>query len=251
MSATMLMIRRVALIEGRVTFEAVKLPDGELGAIIASLCAMLDIATVGQVNRIKRTPQLASALVQYSIATPTGPRLMNILLSYALPLWAAGLQATRLSPEKQELAELIKNQAMTAIQNAFTTHSIASEQPAVESTMLIPSDSFGVMQEGLQAIQTGISQLQNGLISLQQTQATVLARLAALEGMPRQYSGTGLPPEKVAHLVVMVRALRAKKGLDINETLGKLAAYFHVAHFSDIPNSAWPDVLTLLETLMG
>lgn len=251
MSAAMLVIRRIALIADRASFEAVKLPNGELGAIIASLCAMLDIAAVGQVNRIKRTPQLAGALVQYSIATPAGPRLMNILLSYALPLWAAGLQASRLVPEKQELAELVKNQAMTAIQNAFTTHSTESEQPAAESTALIPSDSFGMMQEGLQAIQTGISQLQNGLASLQQTQTTILARLAALEGMPRTYSGTGLPPEKVAHIVVLARALRAKTGLSVDETLGKLAAHFHVTHFSDIPNSAWPDVLTLLEAMLS
>ncbi len=245
-------IKPVQLIQHITPVEAILLSDGSKGASMRSLCAQVDVTRQGQVARIRRDPALSSALVLLTLKTSAGSKLLDVLLSWAIPLWLAGLDVSRLAPEKQQRAAIIRQRAIEAIEQAFSKPAAdgIEEATSVPATIMVP-DAFSVMQEGLQAIVAGVGQLQSGLASLQQTQTTILARLAALEGMPRQYSGTGLPPEKVAHLVVLVRALRAKKGLDIDETLGKLAAYFHVAHFSDIPASAWPDVLTLLEALMG
>lgn len=243
-------IKPVPLITNATPLEAILLSDGSKGASMKSLCLPFDLARHGQVARIKRDPSLALALIQVTLKTSAGSRLLDVLLAYAIPLWLSGLNVSRLSPEKQERAAIMREGAIAAIEAAFTN--IESQERAAEpQTALVAPDAFSLIQEGMLTMIAGMGQLQTGIAALQQTQATILARLAALEGMPRTYSGTGLPPEKVAHLVVLVRALRAKKGRDIDETLGKLAAYFHVGHFSDIPASAWADVLTLLEALMG
>lgn len=244
-------VKQVPLIEHVPPIEAVKLPDKSLGASMKSLCAPLEVARVGQTARIKRTPALARALVLVTIATPGGPQLIDVLLSWAIPIWLSGLQVTRLSPEKQERARIMQERAIAAIEAAFASTEIDQTPEQPRAQVLVQGDAFSLIQEGMLTIIAGMSQLQTGIASLQQTHATILARLAALEGMPRQYSGTGLPPEKVAHLVVLVRALRAKKGVDVDETLERLASQFGVRHFSDIPAAAWPDVLTWLNALLS
>jgi hypothetical protein len=244
------MIKAVQLLPHITPIEAVLLADGSKGATMKSLCLHLDIATHGQTKRIKQDQTLAPALVLVSMRTAAGSRLLDVLSSYAIPRWLAGLNITRLSPEKQERAALIRDRAIEAIDAAFSGVTTAQEQVLLaqssEGTLAVP-DAFSTIHEGMLTIIAGMGQLQAGIAALQQTQTTILARLAALEGMPRQYSGSGLPPEKVAHLIVLARALRAKKGIPLEETLASLAAQFCAAHFSDIPAALWPDLLTVLE----
>jgi hypothetical protein len=230
------------------------LADGSKGATMKSLCLHLDIATHGQTKRIKQDQSLAPALVLVCMKTDRGTKLLDVLLTYAIPRWLSGLQVTRLSPEKQERAELIRERAIDAIDAAFMGEMHPQEQPRLlpsAETALVAPDAFSMIHEGMLTIIAGMGQLQTGIAALQETQATILARLAALEGMPRQYSGNGLPPEKVAHLMVLARALRAKKGIPLDETLASLSTQVHAPHFSDIPASFWQDVLTVLEARLA
>lgn len=80
-----IIIRQAVLQPGLQSVEAIRLDDGNKGGSVRSLCALLDLSRQGQVQRIKRTPELAPALIQVSVATPAGPRLFDVLLAYAIP----------------------------------------------------------------------------------------------------------------------------------------------------------------------
>ncbi len=248
------MIKAVQLLPNITPIEGVLLADGSKGATVKSLCLSLDISRQGQTQRIRRDPTLAPALVLVSMKTAAGSRLLDVLLTYAIPRWLSGLDVTRLSPEKQERAALIRERAIDAIDAAFMSETKPQEQGrliAPAQMVLEAPDAFSLIHEGMLTIIAGMGQLQAGIAALQETQATTLARLAALEGMPRQYSGNGLPPEKVAHLIVLARALRAKKGIPLEETLASLSRQFGAAHFSDIPANLWSDVVTVLEARLA
>ncbi len=247
-------IKAVQLLPNTTPIEGVLLADGSKGATVKSLCLALDISRQGQTQRIRRDSTLAPALVLVSMKTAAGSRLLDVLSSYAIPRWLSGLDVSRLSPEKQERAALIRERAIDAIDAAFSGELNHQEQARFgqsSQTTLTAPDAFSLIHEGMLTMIAGMSQLQAGIAALQETQTTILARLAALEGMPRQYSGGGLPPEKVAHLMVLARALRAKKGIALDETLERLAAQFGAAHFSDIPANLWLDVLTVLEVRLA
>ena len=247
-------IKAVQLLPNITPIEAVLLADGSKGVSVKSLCLSLDLSTQGQVRRIRRDETLAPALVLVCMKTSAGSRLLDVLSSYAIPRWLSGLNVTRLSPEKQERAALIRERAIDAIDAAFSGEMHYQEQARLgqpSHTTLEAPDAFSLINEGMLTMIAGMGQIQAGIAALQETHTTILARLAALEGMPRQYSGSGLPPEKVAHLMVLARALRAKKGVALDETLEQLAAQFGAAHFSDIPAGFWPDVLTMLEARLA
>lgn len=245
---TMLVLRSVSIVNHAPPIEAVKLPDGNLGATMKSLCALLDIAVVGQVARIKRNPDLAAALIQLSIGTPSGPRLMDVLISWAIPPWLSGLQVARLSSEKQERAALIRQGAIEAIQQAF------NEQGIVPSPLINAEpglDAWQQAQEGLAAIASGVSQLQTAFASLEHSHTVLLARLAALERPVHTSDKAGLPPERIAHMYILARAVRAKTGVPIAETLANLSRQFRVSDASDIPAVAWRDILAWFEGLLA
>lgn len=242
------MIRVVQLIPHAPPIEAIKLSDGSLGASIKSLCDLLDLARHGQTARIKRDPALASALVLVSMKTAAGSRLLDVLISYAIPLWLSGLQVTRLSLEKQERASIIRQSAIEAIEQAF------SEQGTLSAPMITAEsglDAWQQVQEGLYAIASGFGQLQSAFSSVEHSNAVLLARVAALERQAYTSDKAGLPPEHIGHMYVLARAYRTKTGVPIAETLANLARHFHVSDASDIPATAWRDVHAWFEGLLG
>jgi hypothetical protein len=242
------MIRAVQLIPHAPPIEAIKLSDGSLGASIKSLCDLLDLARHGQTARIKRDPALASALVLVSMKTAAGSRLLDVLISYAIPPWLSGLQVTRLSPEKQERAALIRQGAIEAIERAFSDQENAAI-PVIDAEPGL--SAWQQAQEGLAAILSGVGQLQTAFSSMEHSYTVLLARMAALERPIHTSDKAGLPPERIAHLYILARAWRAKTGAPIAETFANLARHFHVADASDIPAAAWRDVLAWFDGLLG
>jgi hypothetical protein len=85
----------VRLLDTIPTIDAVKVDDDRSGATMRSLCATVDLARHAQVARIKRNPKLASALVFVLLETPGGLQATEVLLDWAIPIWASGLQTTR------------------------------------------------------------------------------------------------------------------------------------------------------------
>ncbi|HEY7417023.1 MAG TPA: hypothetical protein VH593_17685 [Ktedonobacteraceae bacterium] len=100
--------KEIPLIDGMSAIVAVRLPDGELGATLRSLCELVSIDRDGQIQRIRRNPSLAEALQEASISTPGGPQQAEVLLNWAISIWAAGLHTSRLPVAKRPAARVLQ-----------------------------------------------------------------------------------------------------------------------------------------------
>lgn len=193
-----ILVREVCLRSDLQPIEVIQFPDGSTGATVRSLCRLLGISRQGQVQRIKRTPELMVAFIQVSVATPAGPRLFDVLLDYAISIWAIGIDAGRLEPHQQERVALIKEDAVEAIKRAFSDQddSAVMEElpPAIDAWEQVQAGLAAIAagieqtqvglrqaQDGFGQVQAGVSQLQRAFIALAQEQQMLLARLAALE----------------------------------------------------------------------
>jgi hypothetical protein len=72
---------------------AVQLPDGRIGAVLASLCEALGLHAASQARRIRLDDVLAGELVSVAITTTSGVQTMGVLTAWAIPLWLTGIQA--------------------------------------------------------------------------------------------------------------------------------------------------------------
>jgi hypothetical protein len=231
---------------------------------------MIGLSRQGQARRIQRTPELAVSYLQVSVATAAGPRLFDILLARALPIWAIGIDIGRLAPHKQEVVMLVKEQAAEIIERAFIgdASEVLIEGPAAGDTgwqgqaglgsstsgsgPTLPAESWQEqMQAGFALMVQGLGQVQKGVAGLGHTQQVTATRLAAVERRLYVEDTLDLLPERLAHLYALARARRAKTGIPIAETLAELAHQFGVAEATDISAAQWPDVLTALEALLG
>src|ERR1051326_3217857 len=91
-----------------------RLPDGESGATLRSLCNLLGLDQSGQSQRIRRSSLLAVALQEVIISTSGGPQQAEVLLDWAISIWAAGLQVSRLSEAKQAIVQVLQQKAFAA-----------------------------------------------------------------------------------------------------------------------------------------
>jgi hypothetical protein len=78
--------KAVIIIAGLPPSVAVRLPDGELGATLRSLCDLLGISQRGQIQRIRRSQSLAQALQETTINTPGGPQQVEVVLLWAISI---------------------------------------------------------------------------------------------------------------------------------------------------------------------
>jgi hypothetical protein len=98
---------------------AVLLPDGQAGVVLSTLCKALNLQTSDQAHRLRKHPTLALALVPVKIQTTGGPQIVNALISWGIPLWIAGLQSGRRSPEYRERLLVIQQNVGAALAHQF------------------------------------------------------------------------------------------------------------------------------------
>src|ERR1051326_1898295 len=110
----------VRIVDSAPPIEAIRFEDGRRAATLKSLCAMLDIARNGQMVRIRNNSALSSALLTTTVITSGGPQVTDVLLDWAVPVWASGLHTSRLPEKKQALALILQQKAFIAIEQAFT-----------------------------------------------------------------------------------------------------------------------------------
>jgi hypothetical protein len=196
--------------------------------------------------------------------------MVDVLLSWAIPLWLSGLQIERLAPQKQELARILKSGACEAIERAFRGDAPETPLKALPASdawqqaqegqegvasgrvQMLPSESWQQqMQAGLAEMAQGLGQVQRGVNGLGHTQEVILTRLAAVEHRLYVEGTLDLMPERIGHLYVLARARRDKTSIPITDTLATLAKEFGVEEIADIPAAQWPEVVTALEFLLG
>ncbi len=246
---------------------AAQLPDGRRGATIRSLCQMVDIAPNMQLVRIRRNPKLAQALITMQVQTPGGPQQVEILLNWAISIWAAGLSIARLPEAKRAAALLLQQEAFAAIERTFAQFdnpAPVSEAPPPPSP---PSAPLSIWQEGhlfldhLEAAyvdqqeinrqsQRERQELSNRLGTVEEKLQALLERERLLEGGPPSPPLLASSPQRLAHIYLLARRIRAKQGYRIADLLTGLADHFHIEDISDLPESAWPDILTWFTSLL-
>jgi hypothetical protein len=227
--------------------EALLAPNGSKGAGIRSLCRFLNIAHQMQIKRIRRQPDFAAALHVVTISTATGPKEALMLEGHAIAIWAAGLQTSRFSPDKQERVIILKRDAYAAIERAF------EQSGRIESTAnSAPPHSPNPMQTPAATL-SPFDKIIDAVGELKEDYEAVQQRLALLERVTlgsREIHGASLSAEQVGQVILQLRLVRERSGIPIEEAEGRLARQFGVAHLSDIDASEWPALQQAIHALI-
>lgn len=246
--------------------EAMQGPNREQGAAMRGLCRLLSISSPTQILRIRRNPDLAAALHYFIIDTPGGPQSVAMLESWAIAVWVGSLHTSRLSPESQGVARLLKQHAYDAIRRAFvpqtteTTPEIGHTIPSTTDTPAGKGDPWQHIVDGFSQVSDGFSQVSDGFSALRpqfedlsEQVGNLSERVEGLElqAYPARYqSGAGLSAHQIGQLFIRLRLVRAQAGVPIDEAEARLAAHFGVAHISDIGADRWTDALIFIDMLL-
>jgi hypothetical protein len=236
----------VSIIENEPPIDAVQMPDGRQGATLRSLCALLDIDKGRQVARIKRNPSLAAALVLIEVSTPGGPQQADVLVAWAIPVWAAGLHISRLSEAKRSAALVLQRKAFAAIEQAFSERENNASHPEAPAPQApapeLPPGSLRQIRQGLLLAVEGITRFEA------EHQALV-EQVNSLERGPARPT-VGLSPQRLERLLLLAHELRQRKGLLIDETFVALAGHFQVENIFYLPEKDWPAILLWFESML-
>jgi hypothetical protein len=231
--------KEVSLIAGMPPIIAVRLPNGELSATLRSLCDLLDLNQRGQIQRIRRNPSLAEALQEAIISTPGGPQQADVLLNWAISIWATGLQSTRLPEAKQAAVKVLQREAFAAIRQAFVK---AKDDASASEAAAPPPRASEAAESSLRQIRQGLLLAVQGVTNFEVEHQALVERVAALEGGPTG-STIGVLPQRLAHVYLLANRARQRYGYPIAATLAGLAEHFHAADVYDLPERDWSAIL--------
>jgi hypothetical protein len=148
----------------KVPLQAIRFPDGAIGATLRSLCAALLLSYAAQSHRLKRAPALNGSWRTAILKTAGGRKSVDVLYVWAIPLWAAGIQTSRLDAAKRDRILILQREAVPAIYRAFWQMDTAAAAP-IESETASGNSLGDALEAGLEA------------------------RLAAIEAMVRDLAG--------------------------------------------------------------
>ncbi len=232
----------VILVAGLPPIIAVRLPDGELSATLRSLCDLLDLDRRGQFRRIHRIPSLTEALQEATISTPGGPQQAEVLLNWAISIWAAGLHVSRLSEAKRAAALVLQQRAFSAIEQAFAQRENNSAVPPPPSPSAAAQSVWEEGRAFIDHLEARDEELRNQMVMIRYGLHSHELRLAALEaGNARQ--AAGLSDQQLGYIYRCAHQVSQRQGYEIDTTLAGLAAHFRVKNIYYLPESAWPAVL--------
>ncbi len=258
----------------RITILSVRLPDNRVAALFSLLCEVLRLDRSGQVKRIRADPAIAHCLIPARIETPGGPQILNVLIAGAIPTWLSGINPGKVAPELRPLLLALKREAADVLYRHFF-HIDQTPPPPPEQPAMPPDSPRALLQQGFQLVDKAMRMLESHqqttdehLAALEQwreiTQERQQAmgeylvetreRVQALEqrrdeapsdaGESEPPSGKRLlSPQHLGQVYVLARQERRRSGQAISALLAALAQAFGVPDISDLPDSAWDDVL--------
>lgn len=100
-------------------FTAILLVDRSRGVFFRSLCRALELDHSSQVQRLKRQPMLHAGVRYVVLPTRQGERTTIVLLAWAIPLWLAGLNLSRLSESARRLVPLMQEEMLDRLYALF------------------------------------------------------------------------------------------------------------------------------------
>ncbi|HEY7348641.1 MAG TPA: phage antirepressor N-terminal domain-containing protein [Ktedonobacterales bacterium] len=167
-----------------VSLIAVLLPDGQTGAVLSMLCEALDLRTRSQAQKLRTHPVLSLALVLAKIETAGGEQVVNVLLSWGVPLWLASIRAGGRSPAYRERLLTMQREVAAALCRQFFSN-LSTNTPTSSTSPGEPSETL--LSSPWQALHAALSALE---ASLDADALAVGGRLAALEAQAAQSSAS-------------------------------------------------------------
>ena len=238
---------------------AVLLPDGRIGATLASLCDALGLTQNSQARRIRMDDVLASELLPVLIDTTKGAQSLGVLTAWAIPLWLTGLHTSRIAEEKRAAILVYKREAANVLYRHF------SQAPQIAPpTTLVPAEPIEKpmapgddatldawrgyhqamiawldWQSDMAAWRTETSTRLDGLQSEVESLHEVVRLVPEL--LERMGPAT-LSPEHQATVQAMAKRLHDVSGYAFSTIYTDLNQSFRVGKYSDIPDASWRDV---------
>ena len=235
---------------------AVRLPDRRIAATHQSLCEAVNLDRTGQLQHIRRNRMLRKQLLLVPILTEGGYQQMDVLISWAIPIWLGGVHLTRLAPEKQELIIAFQEQIVETIERYFAALDAEEKaQPAPAQAQKAPHSALEMHIEAWQETEreweARETRYEGRIAALEQQQAQIQARLAALEQRdggargeePPSQAGRILSQAHIGQVYALAQHHRRQSGEPISEMLRDLAETFGVPDMSDIPDEGWDYIL--------
>ncbi len=234
------------------------LPGNRAAAILNSLCTMLGIQSGPQVQRIRKSKDLAEHLLFAQIETAGGPQRMAVLVAEAIPFWAVRLRFDQIAPEKQKFIIFLKMEAVETLYGYFyQSDNKRVAQPTPEPQVEpLPPPAPG--KSGA-APESSWGRLFEALHGIRQEEQALAGRLAVVEewltSLDRRVTGTGqgraaemgwLPLLSAAHLAdlrLLLRSLEQTTGRTQPQLEQELVETFGVPAINAIPDEQWEDVL--------
>ncbi|HEU5198348.1 MAG TPA: hypothetical protein VFU32_01855 [Ktedonobacterales bacterium] len=248
----MLAIVKSISLTSTLQIEALHTPDGKNGAGLRNLCNLLAVELASQLLRIKRHPDLKAALHYVTVDTAAGSRSVAMLESWAIAAWAAGLQTSRLSPEKQEAALLLKQHAYAAIAKAFSSSEVPNQTPQYTQNPVQQPITASRSPNPFDRIIADMEDMVEGFHELKDDHAALEHRVIILEYANlgrRPTPSASMTPQMIGEIFLQLRLLRETIGIPIEEAEKMVAAEFGVAHLTDVDGSQWEALLTKVHTL--
>lgn len=105
---------------------AVRLPNGEPGAVFRYFCENLGLSLGSQLNRVKRKKALAGGLHYARINTPGGPQVLAVLTLKVLPGWLFDIDAARVKAESRPEIERYQAECVDVLYKWASTPRLAA-----------------------------------------------------------------------------------------------------------------------------
>lgn len=231
----------------------VRLPDSRPGIVLRWICENLQIATTGQVTRIKRTEAIADDLVYVRVQTDGGPQIMPTLILRAVPFWLAGIDPKRVREEiRPEILRYQREVVDVLYQWAQSPKAIAAPTnlvPAERITKPTPPADDADLDDWGEYHQQMVLWI-NWKRDIEQWRGNVESRLEGLEEV------TNLIPEILERLGPQtltsdhqravqkyVQLAHEATGRSYGTIYDQLKTAFGVSKYSDVPDLDWPRVV--------
>jgi hypothetical protein len=186
---------------------AVQQPDGTIFVHFARVCENLGLSRPTQVRKVSAHAVLSKGLLTLPIETEGGAQQVQCLRVDLLPLWMAGLHASRVKEHLREKLERYQAEAAQVLWNAFR------DRIVVEETASGPiADDPSIQQlQRIAEMGRAIMHMAEQQIELQRQQAALTARMDSAARVIRGYDGRiGTVEEHLATVDVRVGLLEAR-----------------------------------------
>ncbi len=170
---------------------AVQQDDGAIFVLFSRVCEALGLKRWSQVRRVQHHAVLNTGLVTLLIQTEGGPQETQCLRLDLLPLWLAGVQASRVKPELQAKLVRYQTEAAVVLWQAFKPQMLVAEPDTEVTTPRPATHQLQYIAEVGRAItrlaeqQLVLEQEQQGLATRMDSAARVIrdvqVRLGVLE----------------------------------------------------------------------